>query len=274
MRQISLAIFTFFFAINSFAKTNSWDDLILRWMSVQRIEFSEYVKNEEPIKNPAGATIVLARLILLNENFSYEKDCLVYSVPSKQTNGKLSIINIGYEKKCEDYILTNKSQLYEFDNIYNLAISYKKRDLILDVDMKKYHFKFFNYLDTKKPQLLDTSATLTQIPGVQISFVTPSSNSFLKNGEICFDVDDRCKVLKDECFRCSGAVYPAIASNCKEQVRRYCGDSQCGIKGAPACIRGFSASGYTGPFCINDSPIGYCEKPLRVICIDNELICR
>jgi hypothetical protein len=49
---------------------------------------------------------------------------------------------------------------------------------------------------------------------------------------------------------------------------------KCGRAGFPACIRGYVASKLDpNAFCINDSPVGFCQKGLRVVCLNNQLMC-
>lgn len=249
-----------------------WPGVESRWLSVEEIKFSEYYEAGEPIRNPAGATIVLAELILLNQDFDYTKDCLIYTVPANKNPGELKIINIRYWENCRDHLFSTKA--IAKTKVYNLALELKGRDLLINEDLKKFKLTFFNMVLEKNHKIFETSASKTLVSGVQISFVDDAGDK-LKNDELCYDVDDKCReILRNQCQRCPGGVYPVMASNCARKVRKYCGNKACGIKGNPACIRGYKATNYSGPYCINDSPLAYCIQPARVMCINGELICR
>jgi len=145
--------------------------------------------------------------------------------------------------------------------VYNFSFNLKKNVLILNIDQHKEKIKMLNFYNQDISLL-----SFLKDPGVQIPDYT-----------ICSDVSNHCasKTINN-CDSCSAGVsYQVVASNCSfGSLRRYCGKKICGKKDAPACYRGRAASGYTGPFCISDSPIAFCEKPLRVICLNDELYCR
>lgn len=273
MRTNSLIIFFLVSFQNAFAQ-DFWEELKSRTYAAENISFSRYVRLGEPIRSPLGATVLLAEVILLNRKFQRTKDCLIFKVPSPTQKGILTLHNVHPADSCEPPLEEN-TKILELKNLYNIAFEYSAGTLVIINEKERYIFPFYNYKFDKKKNLLETSVSNKKVPGVAVSYVISQKFENLKNNDICFDVNDKCEeVVADKCDYCPGAILPVIASNCESKVRRYCSNALCGTKGQPACLRGRKASGYTGPYCINDSPLGYCEKPLRVICYNNELVCR
>lgn len=272
MRQIAI-ILIFIWAPKVYAQTEFWQLVEKRWLAGSEINFSEYVEMGEEIRNPPGATIPLIEVKLKGRNFSTLRDCLVYQVPALGKSGTLQLISLPPKKSCQDMILIESRKLAQ-TNCYNLAFKFGGRNLKVLQDTKSYVLEFFNLKNNTSKKIFDTSASTTKVPGVEISFIDELGES-LPDGEICFDVDDSCKeTVKNKCDECKLGSFPIIASGCSTKVRRYCGVKNCGLSGGPACIRGFISTGYTGPYCINDSPVAYCTPPARVVCLNEELLCR
>ncbi len=160
-----------------------------------------------------------------------------------------------FRKNCDSTFDVKKFKtIAEF---YNFEVSIHDDIIKFDIDKRTIEIK----LEKNKYAFLKQS-------------VSKDLNK-LKNGEYCFQVDDQCNIqIPNLCSLCPFASYPIINSNCKKKASMKCGNIQCGHKNAPACITGWAASDYQLDFCINDSPLGYCKKGLRVFCENNELICR
>jgi len=273
MCKAKIVLIFSFFSLSSYAST-FWSELEYRWSSVKSIKVSDYVTAGEPVRNPVGVSIPLASTIILNRDFHHSKDCLIYKTPSKSAQGELKLVNISPDESCEK-VLTGHAPVLIVSNLYNLAIKLEDRSMTIVNDKTQFKIKFFNMLQKRNKSILETSASNTLIPGLKISTIITKKSQSLKSGDLCFDVDDKCNdVLENRCDQCPGGIVPVIASSCKSKVRKYCLSGSCGKSGGPACIRGFKTTGYTGPYCINDSPVAYCVKPYRVICINEELVCR
>lgn len=251
-----------------------WSQIETRWLAAEDALLSDYVRPNEAIRKPIGTSIVIAQVILLNRSFYQTKDCLIYKTPSKTNQGILKVINVSPKIACEKVAMIGTANL-KLEGLYNIAIDYKKGVFTFIDDKIKRQIQFLNYQNKTQKKLLDTSASQTKFPGMKISYLISKNEEVLNEGDICFDVDDKCNVLiKNKCDYCPSSILPVIASNCLYKARKYCSKKLCGQKNSPACIRGRVASHYDGLYCINDSPLGFCEKNLRVFCINDELICR
>ncbi|MBD66352.1 MAG: hypothetical protein CME62_14170 [Halobacteriovoraceae bacterium] len=257
MHAVKVVLIGMLFIANSLAQ----ESLSVRWQSVWQVRTNPTFPMEENIKNPAGGNVFIAELFLYGPNFKSSKDCLYLQVPSGREMGSLFYLNIESEQDCQKFLLSEQREKIK-KGFFNFGFKFKKNQFTFYIDLAKEEFYFPN-LDQK-------------FEGVKISTLESSKPLVVKNKEpqVCFDVDDECEVLTSTCDLCQQAITPVIASNCPQTTRKYCGAFLCGTSGAPACIRGRVASGYIGPYCINDSPLAYCQDELRVICINGELVCR
>jgi hypothetical protein len=103
-----------------------------------------------------------------------------------------------------------------------------------------------------------------------------ASKQYLADGTLCFQVDDGCNVLKNNCNDCESGSMPIISSKCDKEYNKICSVTACGNRGAPACVRGYNYSGKvidTG--CIDGSSSGYCQGGLSAYCDERSiLVCR
>ena len=253
---------------------NDVQSLKMRWISGVDIISNEKIKQDELIDEPRGTLIRVFELIFLDKNFLLHKDCVVYKVPRKGETGELSVIALKYRDKCDDRLFDKK--IFEIENIYNFSYKLDLNNLFLNIDENKFQFKLKNKILSYDYQLFDTSKNKSEEPGVLISFFDSKESGYkLKNDDICFDTNDKCEqMMPDLCHLCPDRVIPVISNKCQNKTRKYCSMKNCGIPGGPACIRGLKGSAYLGDYCIADSPIAYCLKPSRVICVEGELLCR
>ncbi|MBT4792001.1 MAG: hypothetical protein HON90_10550 [Halobacteriovoraceae bacterium] len=245
-----------------------------RWASSAQILTNKNIPSTQNITEPAGTYQQILEIIYQDRSFNLHKDCLIYKIPSKlNVEGLLKVISVNYHVPCES-VLMLKTKL-TVSPVYNFSYELKKRKLLLSIDTKKFEYDLFNVVLNQKDKLYGHSGTHFTQPGISISFVDKKDGYKLKERDICFDVDDKCKIVqKDLCHLCPGKILESVASTCPSRYRRYCLSATCGTKGLPACIRGHKASGYKGNYCIPGSPIGFCKKPLKVFCENGELICR
>jgi hypothetical protein len=171
---------------------------------------------------------------------------------------------------CKDLLLVRPYAKKE--KIRNFGIILKDDILKLRIDEDNIEYKLFNISKPRIEKVLNPSSE------VSIQFASPVQTktivSYLKNGTICKKVEDDCSVSLDECNSCTGASYFLINSKCSHGYSRVCGIDHCGSRNEPACIRGVETSGIDMDFyCVNDSPVGFCNEGLRVICLNGTLYC-
>jgi hypothetical protein len=228
------------------------------WLSTYEVQKNPRFPMKEIIKSPKGTYQNILSLFYYDSNQVLRKDCLIYYVPSEEKPGELKIISLNKFEKCEENFFTATKRTYQ--NIFNFTYELKDKELTLFVDEKEYQFTLEG-MDNKSPLFL--------------SLIESHSGTKLSEGDLCYDVDDQCQVIKkDTCHLCPGKITQVVASGCQNDFRKYCLSKPCGKKQAPACIRGFKATGVKEKYCFVGSPVGFCRKPNRVYCENSELICR
>lgn len=225
-----------------------------RWMAAVEIQQIEGVKEGRSIKEPKNTALSVLDIILLREGKSLSKDCLFYHTPSSDKAGRLYVVSLkNVNNSCRDHILDRP--LVQKNEIFNFGIKLEKK-LTLLIDEKTIEYNTNIGEDT-------VFSILAGVGGLK-----------LKEGDICFDVNDQCQISQpDYCKFCPESTQRVITGNCPGIYRKYCKKKICGERNLPACIRGIKSTGYKTDICINDSPVGFCKNGLRVICKDNELIC-
>jgi hypothetical protein len=249
------------------------DYVKLNWISSIEIKLNKKLKLNDVIKEPAGTKQVLAEVIYLNQDFLAQRDCLIFDIPLKKEPGSLYVTKLKGDELCR-FELYSKAN-YKLNGIYNMGLNLSKKRFQITIDTKIININLLNKDQGSRFQLGDHSGSRDRISGLKVS-LAPSNGAIspLNDGTICYEVDDNCKVIKDlNCNLCRNGTYLVKASQCGTKLRQVCGSSKCGTKGSPACMRGVVASGYTGNYCIPDSPIGLCYKGLRVFCENGALIC-
>lgn len=253
-----------------------------RWMAGTKIKWaSEHYQEDTRILKPQGSWQPILEIEFLDRSFNKVSDCLFYRVPNDERRGELKIVANRSYVNCIDLI--GEEGYTSLDGIINFGYETSKdlrakSHLVLKVDTERLKYQFLNYENLHQEyKLLDSSVDKSFLTGIQITSEVDYKihRSELKIGDICLDIDDDCnEKVKDQCDRCPYGNYHVIASKCKNKFRRYCGMDKCGRAGFPACIRGYVASKLDpNAFCINDSPVGFCQKGLRVVCLNNQLIC-
>lgn len=226
--------------------------------SAVEIEWNQKLKQKKLIKTPEGVELVIAKIKSLDQNLSFKYSCLFYRVPQ---NKKLGILKFKPIKNddCEKNLL--EKSFVEVADIYNFTFELNEKTFDL-------------YIDTKELKLKHAIEKFKKEGIVGSLLQSQKENTILKDGDICFDIGNSCEVLqKNECYLCPNGSYSVIASSCETASRKYCGIKDCGIKGSPACIRGFKATNLKVDYCFNDSPVGYCIDDSRVSCLNSELVC-
>lgn len=253
-----------------------------RWMAAREVSWaSEHYRQNMAILTPKGTWQAILRVNFLDQNLNEVSDCVFYRVPSENEEGKLKVVANPEIKSCQG--LLAEEGYVEFEDIINFGYEYNdslksKENLILKIDTHDFKYDFLNLKKKiKKHELLNSSASQTKIKGAVISSEInyKKEEVILKEGTICFDVQNDCKVIKkDECHLCEKGYYQTVSSACPRLFRKVCGKDRCGTKNNPACLRGYMASGLDPKaYCIQGSPVGICQKGLRVVCINNTLFC-
>jgi hypothetical protein len=103
-----------------------------------------------------------------------------------------------------------------------------------------------------------------------------ASKQYLTDGSLCFQLDDSCNVLKNNCSDCEFGSIPVISSKCDKEYNKICSATSCGNRAAPACVRGYNYSGKNIDKGCSDGVLsGYCQEGLSAYCDErNILVCR
>lgn len=230
------------------------------WQSVFKVNKLTKANWGSLIERPVGGTIEVAELYFYDSNFEVSKDCLFVKVPGNKFSGTLSIVNASVNEKCS-HLKFNKNKRELLNGFYNISLSYRNEIFSVKYDTHTENIYFPN-LDKRNKGLKFSSLKYEKV-----------KNSSLK-GKVCFQLDSQCKEIVNNCDMCPTSITPVFASNCPQPLKKYCSISTCGKVGGHACVRGRKSSGFTGDYCINDSPVAYCTPPARVVCINQELVCR
>jgi len=260
-----------FFSSSVFA--DFYEKTALKWVGTSSVKVNPNFKSGSVIDKPIGTTEWIMEITYKNRKWESLKDCMIYTTPEKKKPGHLKIISTNVETPCKDVALS-RSTLME-NGIFNFGFELNEKNLILNIDTKILSYHFFNLPGKANYKPGTSSATNSAQPGLFITFNNLAGEASLKSGSICFDVDSECNtILKNTCHLCPGKVLESISSSCSTNYRRYCQNTVCGGLNLPACIRGQSASKYTGDYCIAGSPLAFCQKSYKVICEKGQLVCR
>lgn len=285
MRLISLALLLFLTSCTESHDSNEFRKKVYeRWSGAKTIHsIHPYIKQGESIKRPRGTWQKLFAVSFYDTRFEIQYDCLYYRVPTSEMPGMLAVTFNTQSSSCSDgppsKVDLSWEGIYNFS--YEIALNIPtKYHLKLMVDEFKLLFDFMNFkLQQYNHELASNSVKKGRMTGVKVSSVVRpvghKSTTKLTDGVLCHGVDKSCKTLQEfRCDQCENGWYEIISSDCPSQYNKICGQDDCGKRGRPACIRGRVATDYKLEYCINDSPIGFCDKGLRVFCNANQLVCR
>jgi hypothetical protein len=257
--------------------------LYTRWLGgIDIINIHENIKQGESIKEPRGTWQQLFTVVFYDRSFQKQYDCVYYQVPSDGEAGVWGVVFNGYESKCS--AIPAKKDL-ERSEIFNFAyklnrIQSHESHIELFVDQNKLEFRLSNFSNGKiQNRMLGNSVIESQFTGLRVSSpVDPLAEPVEKklgDGTICHEPDNSCESqINYQCDQCENGWYEVVASECPTSFKKVCGQDPCGQKGSTACVRGYVATGYKLNYCINDSPVGFCNEGFRVYCFNKELVCR
>jgi hypothetical protein len=286
--KLGFVFFVFLLLLSSCIKwqkaSNFQNILYQRWLGATTIHsIHPYIKQNESIKRPRGTWQKLFAVSFYDRSFEIQHDCLYYRVPTQQLPGKLVVTFNANNSLCneappEKFDIT-KDQIYNFS--YEISLNLQsKNHLKLMIDETEMLFDFINLnSQAYNFELASHSIQKGRMTGLKVSSpvnsITESNLLKLADGVLCHGIDKNCKTRSNyRCEQCESGWYEVVSSDCPSQYNKICGQDNCGKRGQPACIRGRVSSEYKLGYCINDSPIGFCDEGLRVYCNANQLVCR
>ncbi|ATH09099.1 hypothetical protein BIY24_14445 [Halobacteriovorax marinus] len=252
--------------------------------------------NGDPISRPVGSWQNLL------ESKSY---CLNYRVPSPSNVGVLQVVR---KKEANCPVLPTNNEEMSLQNINDLKVKFTT-DHIKGKSIRNAVFGFklsFEYLKEKrelefplinrmrsgeftqaKMTKYSSSGTYRMNKGLRVtrdldkkmrSSMWPGDWDLKESNQIlfCEKKNKDCKIQGESfCGECLYGWEYVVDYNCSGGGSKVCSPVKCGQKGRPACPRGIAWSGIDArELCFDDSPAGFCESDLRVICAeDGILVC-
>ncbi|PIK13961.1 hypothetical protein [Halobacteriovorax sp. JY17] len=226
-----------------------------------------------PVTNKEGILQIVEKLS--------EQDC-----PSLPTSNEL--ISVEGIKKLKVKFSTDHIQGKSVRNgVYGITMSYlfKEKERIVNITLpNKLRSKDYIRANLAK---YSSSGTYRQSKGVRITQANRQTlmtslwfgDWDLKEREeidFCEKKNDRCEITgSSNCGDCLYGWEYLVDYNCVGGGSKACSPVKCGEKGRPACPRGVLWSGKDiQELCFDDSPAGFCQDDLQVICgEDGVLIC-
>lgn len=194
--------------------------------------------------------------------------CLNIQATKDSEPGELFII----EKKttCEETLI-EKEKLFS-KKYYNLKISFDFKKVLIKIDQEKIEVPLINFKQRENKKF-SHHIKVNSHGSFEISTgLGGEKTQWLKDGDICYETDDDCQLVMDNCDMCPYGTYYIKNNQCKNNLTKVCGIDNCGERGQYACIRGPIASNIK-EYCMPDSPFGFCKPGLRVVCINGVLTC-
>ena len=278
---ISLSLSWFYFHLNRGEQVQYSSETFKTYlnpllMAHQQAKLNSAIFQNQEIKIPEGIyTLIFWTDSYYSGGLKKFKSCL-YQLKAKNDNeivAKIAKVTMDdNDKQCPlhpDETLLNQANILENVEIAEVKILAlrKKVDLTL-----KYlgHYYQLSFESMAKNDLL-------------ISQKKSQALTLLKPGEICFQQNSDCQIIKDQCFLCEGGITPIFDFTCRLFPFKYiCSDISSGICGADrtsACIRGLRVSGYLdlilqGNFNFVDQiNLGFCQQNKKMVLENNQLVC-
>lgn len=272
--HIAIIVLLSFLSCNKASKMDV-QSLSSRWIATESIEFEQNFVLNKLVEKPKNILNPLMKIGFFNYNGETIYDCLYYKPASQSKSGIFKVIKNPSNISCQK-IAYDKS-FFSVEEVYNFKINITNNTLELYFDKDLYKFTMLNY-GSYLNSIYKEPIRDTQFKGV--SYYSNIKESSLekrvktKDGTSCLKVNDFCESSKDTCAKCKSGWYEVMDSACRDKYSRVCGIDKCGTKDNPACIRGVATVGLDTKFyCVNDSPFGFCQKGLRVMCLNDLLVC-
>lgn len=248
------------------------------WSSAFKIqELHEFYPENKVITEPQESWQHLFSVLVLNEKFAEQKDCVFYSVPG-DLPGKLKVKTIDTQEDCADHLL--EPGVNEWDGVHNLQFSRTEEGLKIGFSQKK---KIVSWeIITPKFRAPDPSLHLSSVELKSPRYLLlakgmdseKTERPKLKKDQLCHSINDECEEVSEPiCQLCEGGWYE-IPNGCA-QGPKYCGIQNCGGINLPACRRGRVYQRKVEKFdCRVDPSFAYCQKGLTVQCEGQKAYCR
>lgn len=200
--------------------------------------------------------------------FFTKEYCLNIQAVKDNEPGELFIVE--KESDCEASLMNGK-KIFQLA-FYNFQLELKEKFVLIKADKERLQIPLINkkYLENKK---FTSHIASNSYGSFEISTgLGGKKREWLSAGSICYQTDDECNVIKDNCQKCPYGTYYIKNNACAKSMTKVCGIDQCGTQNNYACIRGPLASEIK-EYCLPDSPYGFCHEGLRVSCVNKVLIC-
>lgn len=275
------------FCFQTMASPAQWQK---RWWGAQEIvDKHGFYKENEIISTPANSIQSLMGIVYFSHQFEVIKDCLHYEIPSQQEMGKLFVVTTSLSTPCEETtgIPKRDSELRARSLSFNIEKSHLK---ILFSDekfrSKEILFQFPVLRDQRKASLFQSSVqqkygrSVIVLSENTLEVEQPKSLGRLgddwqsKKLVQCQKVNDECVKEVSICDKCRYGYFE-VANGCPTGGPKFCGVDKCGMKGMPACRRGYLYQNgeQTKMDCRLDHSFAFCQKGLRLRCQGSLAIC-
>ncbi len=274
MRSLFICLFILLSCSQS-QKNVSWESFYHwtypRWIGTYALsEVSPYYAKGEIIQGPKETWQTLFAVNFYAKKVNKQvKDCVYFyhSTPSL-----LKVV-----ENVETTCLQAAVEAGRSVQVSQLSYKFHLQKLVLRNAEMKLDYHFYNMKAAQQFELFQSNLGNKNESGLLIRSAIDTQGSDhvkkLKEGDTCQQLGSNCELVQNQCDYCPNGFHQIIDSNCPRQGTRKCGLKNCGQRGELACPRGRKFSGYTGDYCIADSPLGICDKGLRVHCMDKQLIC-
>ena len=95
-----------------------------------------------------------------------------------------------------------------------------------------------------------------------------------RTSKICHQFAKNCiEITANICNDCKYGFYEVLDYNCPQGRTKYCGKSNCGQRGMPACLSGMERlKKESVEVCYENSPYGICQQGLNTFCDENHIL--
>jgi hypothetical protein len=247
------------------------------WTSAYKIvEQHEFYAENKIVTEPKESWQHLFSILLLNENFEDQKDCVFYYVAGDM--GKLKTKTIDPKESCLDQLMKSGDEVWE--DVKDLQFAHLERGLKLSFTQKK---KIINWeiltqgFKSPVPELHVSSVELKAPRYILLAKAKTAkkvNQKTLSQGEICHSINDECEeISQSTCQYCPEGWYE-VPNGCPKGPK-YCGLHNCGGRNSPACRRGMEYQRKKKEFdCRVDSSFAYCQQGLIIQCEGQKAYCR
>ena len=273
---------------NVFASEVEWQKRL--WGAREIVDLYPNHESFQLIEKPEGAVQAMMGLVLFNNKLEVYKECLAYEIPLRGEMGSVFLTTTSALTPCEEVIAIGKRE--HILNVRSLSFSLNDSNLILRFSDDKFRSRDISISlpllkKNKKPEKLQSlvqrkwgRSLIVLQSNREESFKQPAllgkfedvwgSNTL----SLCENVSEDCERSVSQCDQCRFGYFE-IPNGCVQGGPKYCGVDQCGMKGMPACKRGFLYQNQTQEKmdCRTDASFAFCKKGLRVRCQGNLAIC-